>query len=86
MQNAPVSITRKNPRDWNARGNGMKPPPCFQDSESKGEIQRLCKENDVDLILLKDLCEIVGQHAGSGRKEGVVAEITECIDRFLDRS
>ena len=63
----------------------MKPPTCFQDSEGKKEIERLCRENDVDSCLLKDLCEVVSQHAGSGRREGILAEITECIDRFLTR-
>lgn len=61
-------------------------PPCFKDPEAKKEIQRLCKENSLDLLLLEDLCEAVADYAGSGRKEGIVADISECIDRFLTRT
>jgi hypothetical protein len=63
----------------------MKQPAFFEDREAKKEIERLCKDNEVDLLLLKDLCETVGKHAGSGRKEGIILEITECIDRFIKR-
>ena len=64
----------------------MKNPPCFHNPESKKEIRRLCAEHKIDEILLKDLCEILLGHAGSGRKDGIHYEITDCIDRFIDRN
>lgn len=63
----------------------MKPPPCFRDPETKKMIKGLCVQNEVDDRLLQDLCEVVEQHAGSGRREGIIGEITECIDRFMER-
>jgi hypothetical protein len=63
----------------------MKSPPCFDDLESKKLIQDLCEEHRVDIALLKDLCELMQQHSGSGRKEGIDAEIAGCVDRFLSR-
>ncbi len=64
----------------------MKHAPCFHDQESKKLIQRRCKEEDVDMKLIQDLCELLTEHSGSGRKEGIHADITECIDRFLART
>lgn len=64
----------------------LKPPPCFQDVETKKEIQSLCRSNDIDMTLLKDLCEVLTNHAGAARRDGIMAEITEVIDRFIDRT
>jgi hypothetical protein len=63
----------------------MKPPPCFEETETRRQIDALCKQNDIDMMLLKDLCEVVQQHSGSGRREGITSEITDCIERFLQR-
>lgn len=63
----------------------MKPPPCFDDPQSKKLIQSLCEEHRVDTALLKDLCELIQQYSGSGRKHHIDAEIALCIDRFLER-
>ena len=64
----------------------MRKLACFTDIEARKEIQRLCRENEVDINLLTDLCEVISMHSGSGRKEGVVEEITQCIDRLLERT
>lgn len=60
-------------------------PACFTDSESKKIIKELCTQNTVDVVLLRELCEVVGQYAGSGRKDGINAEISQCLDLFLAR-
>jgi len=64
----------------------VKPPPCFEDIETKKQIQLLCKSNNIDITLLKDLCEIISSHAGVARRDGIIAEINEVIDRFMDRA
>jgi hypothetical protein len=63
----------------------MKPLPAFEDSETKKLIQEICKECQVDVSLLKDLCEVMQGHAGSGRKHDVDSDIAGCLDRFLAR-
>jgi len=63
----------------------MKAPPCFDDPESKKVIQGLCEEHRIDTALLRDLCELMQQHSGSGRKHNIDAEIALAIDRFLER-
>ncbi len=64
----------------------MKPPPCFDDPQSKQLIQHLCEEHGVDTVLLKDLCDLIQQHSGAGRKPHIDSEIALCIDRFLERN
>ena len=64
----------------------MRKPACFTDIEAKKEIQRLCRANDVDINLLTDLCEVISMHSGSGRREGIIEDITQCIDRLLQRT
>lgn len=64
----------------------MKPPPCFQDRETKKQIDEICERNEIDARLLEELCEVVQGHSGSGRKEGITAELTARIDAFLDRT
>jgi len=63
----------------------MNAPPCFQDSAAKRVISNLCSQNNIDITLLKDLCEVLNNFSGSGRKEGVQVDLTDCIDRFIDR-
>ncbi len=63
----------------------MKPLPAFEDSETKKLIQEICKESQVDVPLLKDLCEVMQGHTGSGRKHDVDSDIAGCLDRFLAR-
>ena len=63
----------------------MKPLPAFEDSESKKLIQELCQEHQIDATLLKDLCEVMQGHSGSGRKLNVDSDISGCLDRFLAR-
>lgn len=64
----------------------MSLPACFSDKEAKKVIRKLCKENDIDVLLLQDLCEVFIQFSGAGRKDGVVAEFNTIIDRFSKRS
>jgi hypothetical protein len=61
----------------------MKTLPCFQDIETKKEIQSLCKEYEINIRLLQDLCEIALNYSGSGRHYGIQEDITACIDRFM---
>jgi hypothetical protein len=63
----------------------MKPLPAFEDSETKKLIQEICKECQVDVSLLKDLCEVMQGHTGSGRKHDVDSDIAGCLDRFRAR-
>jgi hypothetical protein len=63
----------------------MKPLPAFEDSETKKLIQDICKEHQIDVTLLKDLCEVMQGHTGSGRKHDVDSDIAGCLDRFLAR-
>lgn len=63
----------------------MNMPPCFRDPEAKKVIAGLCDDNEIDSTLLKDLCEVVNSYSGSGRPEGIIADLTDCIDRFIAR-
>lgn len=60
----------------------MKAPPCFEDPESKKIIRIICDQYRIDIDLLKDLCDIVNEYAGSGRRFGLVEELEAAIDRF----
>jgi len=62
----------------------MKAPPCFEDPESKKIIRKICEEHRIDMDLLKDLCEIVNVHAGSGRRFGLPEDIEAVLDRFAN--
>jgi hypothetical protein len=61
----------------------MKAPPCFEDPESKKIIRNICEQHRIDIELLKDLCEIVNVHAGSGRRFGLPEDIEAVLDRFI---
>jgi len=63
----------------------MRPPACFDDREARRLIDQLCKKHVVDVLLLEELCEVIGRHSGSGRKDGIVSEFNTCIDAFLER-
>lgn len=63
----------------------MKPLPAFEDTETKKLIQELCQEHDIDMPLLKNLCEVMQEHSGSGRKHDVDADLAGCLDRFIAR-
>lgn len=64
----------------------MKKPPCFDDSDAKKKIQEICGDNQIDLSLLIELCDVVHRFSGSGRAEGITAEISQAIDSFEERS
>jgi hypothetical protein len=63
----------------------MKAPPCFDDPETKKLVKQVCKQHQVDPELLKDLCELVTQYSGSGRRFGLDDEIAGIITRFIAR-
>lgn len=64
----------------------MKAPPCFDDPETKRLIKQICEEHRIDGQLLKDLCELVNEYSGSGRRFGLDAEIADIIERFNQRT
>ena len=64
----------------------MRPPPCFDDRDTRKKIESLCQANQIDTQLLIELCEILYTYSGSGRKEGITAEFTQCIDNFVTRT
>jgi len=64
----------------------MKAPPCFDDPESKKIVRSICMQHRIDIDLLKDLCEIVNFHAGSGRRFGLPEDIEAILDRFIKNS
>ena len=61
----------------------MKAPPCFEDPESKKIIRKICEQHRIDVDLLKDLCDIVNERAGSGKRFGLPEEIEAVLDRFI---
>lgn len=63
----------------------MKAPPCFDDPETKKLVKQVCKQHQIDPELLKDLCELVTQYSGSGRRFGLDDEIAGIITRFIAR-
>jgi hypothetical protein len=64
----------------------MKAPPCFDDTETKRIIRKICEEQKVDGELLKDLCELINEYSGSGRRFGLDDQIAATITRFLTRN
>ena len=64
----------------------MKAPPCFDDPETKKIIRQICDQHDIDTELLKDLCELMNEYSGSGRRFGLPAEIDGIINRFFTRT
>jgi hypothetical protein len=64
----------------------MKVPPCFEDPETKKIIRQICNEHGIDMELLKDLCELMNEYSGSGRRFGLPDEIDSIINRFFVRT
>ena len=64
----------------------MRKPACFEDSDTRAIIDGLCRRNNIDTQLIIELCEVVEKFSGSGRKEGLVSDVSTCIDSFLTRS
>lgn len=64
----------------------MKAPPCFDDTETKRMVRKICESHNIDADLLKDLCELIVEHSGSGRRFGIAAEVEVIIDRFNIRN
>lgn len=59
--------------------------PCFEDAEFARECKAVAMKHGLDILVLRELCLTVARHAGSGRREGINAEINEAIDKFLER-
>ena len=83
VRNVPVADQAP---DSSRRGVSMTKLACFVDAEAIKAIKKLCRENDIEMSLLIDLCEVVAMHSGSARKEGVIEDISQCIDRLLERN
>ncbi len=49
-------------------------------------VRQICDEHKIDGELLKDLCEIVNEYSGSGRRFGLDDELASIITRFLTRN
>jgi hypothetical protein len=64
----------------------MKAPPCFDDQDTKRIVKQICEQHRIDSELLKDLCELVNQRSGSGKRFGLDNEIAGILTRFLTRS
>ncbi len=64
----------------------MKAPPCFDDPETRKIIRQICEQHGIDTELLKDLCELMNEYSGAGRRFGLPDEIDGIINRFLTRS
>lgn len=63
----------------------MKAPPCFEDAETKRIVRKICDDHRVDMDLLKDICELVQERSGEGRKFGIDAEISDVLSRFINQ-
>lgn len=61
----------------------MKAPPCFEDPETKRLIRKTCENHEIDVDLLRDLCEVVLKYSGSGRAFGLPEEIDLTLERFI---
>lgn len=64
----------------------MKAPPCFEDPETRKIIRKICDQHSIDSELLKDLCELMNEYSGSGRRFGLPDEIDGIVNRFLTRT
>ncbi len=49
-------------------------------------IREICEQHTIDLELLKDLCELMNEYSGSGRRFGLPDEIDGIINRFFSRT
>jgi len=63
----------------------MKAPPCFEDAESKRIIRQICDDHRIDIDLLRDICELVQERAGEGKRVGIDAEISDILSRFINQ-
>jgi hypothetical protein len=64
----------------------MRQPPCFIDRETRRSIEALCHQNQIDVQLLSELCEIVHNYSGSGRREGITSDLVQTLDAFSART
>lgn len=64
----------------------MKAPPCFEDPETRKIIRQICEQHSIDIELLKDLCELMNEYSGVGRRFGLPGEIDGIINRFFTRT
>ena len=63
----------------------MKAPPCFEDPETKKIVKEICAHNQIDMELLKVLCELVQVRSGEGRRNGMDAEISDALSRYINQ-
>lgn len=63
----------------------MRAPPCFSDPDTRKMIRDVCREHNIDEALLKDLCGIVNERSGVGRRVGINEDIATALNRYTDR-
>lgn len=64
----------------------MRAPAFFDDLESRKLVKQICSQHNIDAELLKDLCELIVEHSGKGRRPGLDADLTGILTRFIDRT
>jgi len=64
----------------------MKPKelPLFRDPEARSVLKKACAEHQITMELMRDLVEVQGDFAGSGRPKGIRAEFESCFAAFID--
>ena len=60
-------------------------PYCFEEPESKAILSRLCLEEGVDEVLIREICEIELSFEGSGRAVGVYDDVARAMESFSKR-
>lgn len=61
-------------------------PNCFQDEQTAALLLEICKKHEVDERLLRELCALTDDYAGSGNKRGISSDAEQVIDEFRKRS
>ena len=60
-------------------------PNCFRDPEAVTILREVCQKHHVDEELLRELCGLTDEFAGSGRRHGITENVQGMIDEFLHR-
>ena len=63
----------------------MSHPQWSDDERARPIVQSVCIEHEVDVDLLRDLCQLYEEYAGSGRPHGIRSDIQARIDSFISR-
>ena len=60
--------------------------PCFREEDSALMIDKVCDEHGIDRVLLEDLCSVQIEYSGSGRPDGINADISRVLEEFMARA